>query len=94
MYRTNSRVIESSRIVVGNLAGDMMENVSFRDTVCSVSTDPGHDFSAVTEKVPVQSGQGTSGEGELWSTVMGEERVGVLQESDQYQPVVDPRMRL
>lgn len=68
-----------------------MQDVSLRDTVCGVSSEPSHDFTAVTEKVSIQSRQGTPREGKLGSTVMGKKRVGMLEEGDQYQPVVDPR---
>ena len=64
--------------------------MGLRDTVCSMSTDPPHDGAKVAQKVTVEGGKGTASESEFGSTVVGEERVGVLEESDQHQPVVDP----
>jgi hypothetical protein len=78
------------RIIVGNLAGNMMENVGLRDTIGGVSTDPTHDLAAVTKKVAVKSSKSSTGESKLGSAVVREERVGVLEEGDQNQPVVDP----
>ena len=76
---------------MGNLTGDMMQDMGLGDTVCGVRSNPPHDLTAVTEKVSVQSRQGTPRKGELGSSVMRKERIGMLQESDEYQPVVDPR---
>ena len=75
---------------MGNLAANVVNDVGLRDTVGSMSTDPTHEFAAVTEQASVEGGQGTTLEGELGSTVVGEEGVGVLQEGDQDKPVVDP----
>ena len=67
-----------------------MHDVGFGDTISGVCTKPGHNTSTVAKKVAVQSGKGSTGKGELWGAVMGEEGVGMLQESDQYKPMVDP----
>ena len=80
----------SLRIVMRDLAGDMVQDMGLRNTVSSASTDPAHEASEVTKQTTVQSRQSTTRESELGSTVMGEERVGVLQEGDQDQPVVHP----
>jgi hypothetical protein len=77
-------------VVMGNLAMDVVGDVSLRDTVCAGGSDPGHDGSKVTEEVTIKSGQGTTGESELAGTIVRKEGVGMLQESDQYKPVVDP----
>ena len=73
-----------------NLAGDVVQNMSLGNTVRRMSTDPAHEAAEVTQKAAVQSGKSSASEGELRSTVVREERVGVLQEGDQNQPVVDP----
>lgn len=75
---------------MGNLARNMVQDVRLRDTVSCVSTNPGHDLATVTEEVTVEGSKSTTGEGELRSTVVGEKGVGVLEERDQYQPMVDP----
>ena len=77
-------------MVVGNLAVNMVGDMSLRDTVRAGGGDPGHDGSEITEEVTIISGQGTTGKSELAGTVMRKEGVSVLQESDQYKPVVDP----
>ena len=67
--------------------------MGLRDTVCSMSTDPPHDGAKVAQKVTVEGGKGTTSESEFGSTVVGEQRVGVLQEGNQNQPVVNPKIR-
>jgi len=80
-------------MVVGNLAVNVVGDMSLRDTVRAGGGDPGHGGSEVTEEATIISGQGTTGESELAGTVMRKEGVSVLQESDQYKPVVDPEVR-
>jgi len=80
-------------MVMRDLAVDVMGNVSLRDTVGACGSDPGHDGSEATEEVTIVSRQGTAREGELVSTIVREEGVGVLQESDHHEPVVDPGNR-
>ena len=63
---------------MGNLAGNVMHDVRFRNTICGMCANPSHNASTVTEKVAVQSSKGSAGKGKLWGTVMGKERVGVL----------------
>ena len=77
-------------MVMRDLAVDMVGNVSLRDPVGAGGGDPGHDRSEVTKEVTIVSRQGTTGESELVSTVVGEEGVGMLQESDQHEPMVNP----
>lgn len=76
-----------------NLAGDMVENMGLRDTVGGVCSNPTHDATEVTKKVAVQGCKSATGESEFGSAVVGKKRVGVLEESDQDQPVVDPEVR-
>jgi hypothetical protein len=68
----------------------MVKNVSLRDSVGSVSANPAHDATTIAEDVTVQSGQSTTRESELRSAIVGEERIGMLQECDQDEPMVDP----
>lgn len=81
-------------MIVRNLAVDVVGNVRLRDTVSSPSADPAHDAAEVAKKVSVEGGESTTGESKLVSTVVGEERVGVLEERDQDKPVVDPEVGL
>ena len=73
-----------------DLAVHVMKHVRLRDAVCGRGTDPAHDAAKVAEEVAVQSREGAAREGELARTVVWEEGVGVLQERDQDEPVVDP----
>lgn len=73
-----------------DLAADVVEDVGLRDTVSGTSTDPCTDRAEIAKEVAIESGKRATSEGELWGTVVGKERVGVLKESDQHEPVVDP----
>lgn len=53
-------------------------------------TEPGGDAAKIAEETAIKGGERTTGEGELGSTVVREEGVGMLKERDQDQPVVDP----
>ena len=80
----------NSRVVVGYFARNVVGNVGLRDAVGAGGSDPGHDGSEVTKEVTIVRRQGTTRESELVSTVVGEEGVGMLQESDQHEPMVNP----
>lgn len=77
-------------VVMRDLAVDVVGNVGLRDTVGAGGCDPGHDRSEVTEEVTIIGCQGTTGESELGRAVVGEEGIGVLQERDQHEPMVNP----
>ena len=73
-----------------DLAVDVVGDVSLRDTMGAGCGDPGHDRSKATKEVTVIGRQGTPRESELGSTIVREEGVGMLQESDQHEPVINP----
>lgn len=77
-------------VVMRDLARNVVQNVGLRDTMSSVGSDPAHETTKVTEEVAIKGGESTTGEGELWCAVVGKQRVGVLEERDQDEPVVDP----
>lgn len=77
-------------MVMRDLAVDMVGDVGLRDTMRAGSSDPGHDGAEVTKEVTVVGGQSTAGEGELAGTIMGKKGIGMLQERDQHEPVVNP----
>lgn len=56
----------------------------------SMGSDPSHNGTKVPEQAAVQSSEGTTLEVELLSTVMGKEGIGVLQERNQDEPVINP----
>lgn len=73
-------------VVVRDLGGDVVSNMSLADTVENPSTD-------WAEHVSVNGGEGSSGKSPLVGRVVGEQRVGVLEVGDEDQPVVDPKVR-
>jgi hypothetical protein len=75
-----------------NFTGNVMQNVSLRDTVGCMCPDPSHYASKIPKKATVQGGEGTTGEGELRSTVVRKKRVGVLQKGNQHEPVINPEI--
>ena len=77
-------------MVMRDLAVDMVGNVGLRDAVGAGGSDPGHDGSEVTKEVTIVRRQGTTRESELISTIVREEGVCVLQESDHHKPMIDP----
>jgi len=75
---------------MGDLAVDVVGNVGLRDAVSTGSRDPGHDGSKVAKQVTIVGRQGTTRESKLASAIVREEGIGVLQESNKHEPVVDP----
>ena len=73
-----------------DLARKMMQDVGFRDTISGVCANPSHNTSIVAEKAAVQRSNRSTGKVEFWGTIMRKEGVGMLQEGDQHQPMVDP----
>ena len=78
------------RIVVRDLARNVVQYVGLGDAMRSMGTNPTHDATTITQQVTIQGSKGASGEGEFRGTVMRKERISVLQESDEHQPVVRP----
>lgn len=64
----------------------MVRDVGFTDTVQDETTDR-------AEELSVDRGQCASGKGPLLGRVVGRQRVGVLQEGDTDEPVVDLEVR-
>lgn len=77
-------------MVMRDLAVDVVGNMGLRDTMCAGSGDPAHDGSEIPKEAAIVGRQGTTGKSELARTIMGKERVGVLQERDQNKPVINP----
>ena len=75
-----------------DLAGNVVHDMSFRDTMSCVSPNPSHDLATVTQKAAVERSQSATRESKLWRTVVRENGIGVLQERDQHQPVVHPEI--
>lgn len=73
-----------------DLAGNVVQDMSLRDTMSCVSPNPSHDLATVTQKTAIERSQSATRECELWRTVVREKGIGMLQERDQYQPVVNP----
>jgi hypothetical protein len=73
-----------------DLAGDVVQNVSFTNTMGDCRTQPRCDATQFTEELTVKRREGATGEGELGGTVVGKEGVGMLEECNQDQPVINP----
>lgn len=82
------------RMVVRDLARNVMRNMSLGDAMGRTRANPAHDAAEIAKQVPVKSCKGTTLERELGRAVMRKERVGVLQEGDQDKPVVHPISRI
>lgn len=63
-------MMKGSRMVVGNFAANMMKNVSLRDTMSGMSSDPSHNAAKITEKATVQGRKGTTRKSKGVGTVM------------------------
>jgi len=66
-----------------------MEDVSLRDAVGEDAAEPPEEWTGTTEKRAVEGGKCTTLEVECGATVVREVGVGVLEEGDQHEPVVD-----
>ena len=75
-------------------ASDVVRNVRLRDAVCRPRAKPAPEAASAAEQVAVDGREGAAGEGKGTSAVVREERVGVLEEGDENEPVVDPGKRL
>ena len=71
-------------------ATNVVQDMSLGDTMSGVSPNPSHDLATVTQKAAVERGQSTAKKRKLWGTIVGENWIGMLQESDQHHPMVDP----
>ena len=80
-------------MVMWDLRRHVMEDVSLRDSVREAATKPAEEGTSATEKRAVEGGEGTTLEVERGATVVREVGVGVLEEGDQNEPVVDPEVR-
>jgi hypothetical protein len=54
--------------------------------------NPGHNRAKVTKNVTIEGSESSTSKVELGCTVVREDRVGMLQECDQDEPVVDPEV--
>jgi len=70
-----------------------MEDVSLRDSVREGPTEPAEDWTGTAEKRAVEGRERTSLEIECGAAIVREVGVGVLEEGDQNEPVVDPEVR-
>ena len=67
-----------------------MQYMSLRDAMRSMGANPTHNGAAVAQQVTIQGSKGTPGESEFGGTIMRKDRISVLQERDEHQPVVHP----
>lgn len=72
-------------VVVGDLGRNMVGDVCLGNTVENVSANR-------TQKVTINGSKGTTGKSPLVGRVVGEDRVGMLKEGDEDEPVVNPQV--
>jgi hypothetical protein len=77
---------------VRDLAGDVMQDVGLTDSMSRSSADPTRNGAKVAQKSAIQGSEGTTGEGKLGRAVVWKERVRVLEERDEDEPVVNPKV--
>lgn len=75
---------------MGDFAADVVQDVGLGDAVCGVGADGPHDGAEVAEEAPVYGAEGAAGERVRGGAVVREEGVGVLEEDDEDEPVVNP----
>ena len=80
-------------MIMRDFTGNMVQNMSFRDSVGCVGPNPTHYASKISKKITVQGSEGTPGEGEFLCTIVREKRIGVLQKGNQHEPVIYPKIR-
>lgn len=83
-------------VVVGDLAADVVGDVSLGDTVSGGGADPSGnlaDDARSAHEFTIEGRESTTGEGEGGGLVVRKSRVGVLEEGDEDEPVVDPEVR-
>lgn len=72
-------------VVVRDLGRDVVGDVCLSNTVENVSANG-------TQEVTINGGKGTTRESPLVGRVVGEDRVGVLKEGDEDEPVINPQV--
>lgn len=77
-------------MIMRNLAGNVVQNMGLCNAVGSVCSDPSHDGPEVAERTAIHGAQCAAREGEFAGAVMREERIGVLEEGHNYEPVIHP----
>lgn len=80
-------------MVMWDLRRYVVKDVSLRNSVCEDATEPAEKRTGTTEKRAVEGGERTTLEVECRAAIVREVGVGVLEEGDQNQPVVDPEVR-
>ena len=84
------RVGRVPSVVVRDLARDVVCDVRLGDAVRRPRAEPAPEAARAAEQIAVDGREGAAGEGEGAGAVVGEERVSVLEEGDEDEPVVDP----
>jgi hypothetical protein len=77
-------------MIVRNFTANVVCNVRLGDTVRGPRADPSANRTEFSKKVPVEGRKRSTREGKFGRPVVRKDRVGVLEERDEYQPVVYP----
>lgn len=81
-----------SRMVMRDLATNVVQHVRLGDTMSSVRSNPSHDCATVTHEASIERSQSAAGECKLGRTVVRENGICMVQERDQHHPVIDPEI--
>jgi hypothetical protein len=73
-----------------DLARNMVSYMGFRDAMRHGRANPTHKRAEVAKQITIKRRQGTTRECELPGTIVWQQRIGMLQEGDEDQPVVHP----
>lgn len=79
-------------VVVRDLAGDVVSDVGLGDTMGKSLADCAHNPANdawASHKVTVECAESTTGEGVCGCAVVGEQRIGVLEEGDHDEPATN-----
>ena len=73
-----------------DFARNVVSYMGFRDSMRHTSANPTHKRAKVTEQFTIKRCQSTTRECEFLGPIVRQQRVGMLQEGDEDQPVVHP----
>ncbi len=78
------------RIVMRDLAGNMVHYMGFRGAMRHGRANPTHERTKVAKYITIKRCQSTTRECELFGAVVRQQRIGMLQEGNENHPVVHP----
>jgi hypothetical protein len=80
-------------VIMWNGTAHMMQHMCLRNPMCRMPTQPSHDAPQVAQQIPIKCTQCPPRKRERVRLVMRDERVRVLEEGNEDEPVIDPDVR-